>query len=355
VSGALALRVWAPIALETLCVTAFVVVTGAATREPGLGAGLTTGLGVVVGVLLFVLLARELPRGPFPKARRGIVAIKGLVLVLRSTFEEILWRGIVLGVVGERSGLLPAYALSSVGFAALHAGARARRVHLVSGASFGGLYLATKGLPAPIAAHATYNLLVLLATESGRAGNPPRASPGGPPQDRELPVRLREVTKTFGSVEAIRGVSLEVRQGEVLALLGPNGAGKTTLVNIVLGLRRADAGDAGVFGMDPRGAGCRLLVGATPQESGFPGTLRAREIVSRSTTCSVDSGWLRSRDGRSAGCRRANGGGWRLLSHSSGAPSSSSSTSRRRGWTSNRAVRLGTRSASTPRAVEPRF
>jgi ABC-2 type transport system ATP-binding protein len=278
-SGALALRVWGPIAVETVFVTSFVVITGAATRAPGSAGAFGIGLGVAAGVLLFALLARELPRGRFPKPRTGIVAFKGLVLVFRSTFEEMLWRGIVLGVVGGRTGLLPAYALSSVGFAALHARPRARRVHLVSGASFGGLYLATHGLPAPIAAHATYNLLVLFATESARAGNPPRASPDSGPQDPELPVRLRDVTKTFGCVEALRGVSLDVRHGEVLALLGPNGAGKTTLVNVVLGLRRADAGDALVFGMDPRAGDCRVLVGATPQESAFPGTLRVCEIV----------------------------------------------------------------------------
>jgi ABC-2 type transport system ATP-binding protein len=58
-----------------------------------------------------------------------------------------------------------------------------------------------------------------------------------------------------------------------------NGAGKTTAVDLVLGLRRPDAGDVRVFGMDPRVPASRLQVGATPQESMFPGTLRVRELA----------------------------------------------------------------------------
>jgi ABC-2 type transport system ATP-binding protein len=276
-TAALVLRVWGPIALETVLVAAFVVLTNASTGAPEAASLLSVAVGIAAGAGLFALLAHEPPRVRLRRARRGIVATKASVLLLRSTFEEILWRGVVLGGLAERTGVIPAYAVSTVGFAALHAGPRARQTHLVSGASFGGLYLATHGLGAPIAAHATYNLLVLVAAESGRLGNPPRASPGtqGPP----LPVRLREAAKRFGAIEALRGVTLDVRDGEVLALLGPNGAGKTTAVDLVLGLRRPDAGDVRVFGMDPRVPASRLRVGATPQESMFPGTLRVREFA----------------------------------------------------------------------------
>ena len=90
---------------------------------------------------------------------------------------------------------------------------------------------------------------------------------------------LRAVTKRFGNTAALDSVDLEVPAGEVLALLGPNGAGKTTALSLLLGLRRPDAGSAELFGRDPRMAGARAAVGATPQESGFPPTLRVRELV----------------------------------------------------------------------------
>jgi ABC-2 type transport system ATP-binding protein len=90
---------------------------------------------------------------------------------------------------------------------------------------------------------------------------------------------LRRVTKCFGSVVALDGVDLEVRRGEVLALLGPNGAGKTTALSLMLGLRRPDTGRAELFGTDPRHPGSRAAVGVTPQETGFPPTLRVWEVV----------------------------------------------------------------------------
>jgi ABC-2 type transport system ATP-binding protein len=90
---------------------------------------------------------------------------------------------------------------------------------------------------------------------------------------------LRGVTKRFGDVVALDGVDLELRTGEVLTLLGPNGAGKTTALSIMLGLRRPETGRAELFGGDPGRARARSEVGVTPQEAGFPLTLRVREIV----------------------------------------------------------------------------
>jgi ABC-2 type transport system ATP-binding protein len=90
---------------------------------------------------------------------------------------------------------------------------------------------------------------------------------------------LRGVTKRFGGLVALEDVDLELRRGEVLALLGPNGAGKTTALSLMLGLRRPDVGRAELFGADPRRAASRVAVGVTPQESGFPPTLRVSEIV----------------------------------------------------------------------------
>jgi ABC-2 type transport system ATP-binding protein len=80
-------------------------------------------------------------------------------------------------------------------------------------------------------------------------------------------------------VEALQGVDLQLRPGELVALLGPNGAGKTTAVSILLGQRRPDAGLARLFGQDPTLPAARRPVGATLQESGFPDNLTVAEVV----------------------------------------------------------------------------
>jgi ABC-2 type transport system ATP-binding protein len=90
---------------------------------------------------------------------------------------------------------------------------------------------------------------------------------------------LWAVTKSFGDTPALDAVDLEVQAGDVLALLGPNGAGKTTALSLLLGLRRPDSGKVELFGRDPRVPAARVAIGATPQESGFPPTLRVRELV----------------------------------------------------------------------------
>ncbi|MHB1500630.1 MAG: ABC transporter ATP-binding protein [Candidatus Dormibacteria bacterium] len=64
-------------------------------------------------------------------------------------------------------------------------------------------------------------------------------------------IQVRGLVKSYGPVEAVRGVDLAVRQGEVFALLGPNGAGKTTVVEILEGYCRRDAGCVLVLGFDP--------------------------------------------------------------------------------------------------------
>jgi ABC-2 type transport system ATP-binding protein len=71
-------------------------------------------------------------------------------------------------------------------------------------------------------------------------------------------VRVENLVKRYGARDALRGISFEVEQGEVVALLGPNGAGKTTSVEILEGYRRRDGGQAEVLGLDP-GRGGREL------------------------------------------------------------------------------------------------
>jgi ABC-type multidrug transport system ATPase subunit len=75
------------------------------------------------------------------------------------------------------------------------------------------------------------------------------------------------VHKSFGSVQAVRGVALAIGSGEVMAFLGPNGAGKTSTIDMILGLSRPDAGEVEVYGMAPRQAVRRGLVSAVMQST----------------------------------------------------------------------------------------
>ena len=91
--------------------------------------------------------------------------------------------------------------------------------------------------------------------------------------------RTRKLTKTYGSVTALRNIDFELRRGELLALLGPNGAGKTTLVRMLLGLAKPDSGSVTVFGADPRNEDLRYRVGAMLQVARAPETLKVREHI----------------------------------------------------------------------------
>jgi ABC-2 type transport system ATP-binding protein len=71
----------------------------------------------------------------------------------------------------------------------------------------------------------------------------------------DLAVRVRGLTKRYGTKAAVDGIDLDVSVGETLALLGPNGAGKTTTVEVLEGYRRADAGEIRVLGEDPAAGG----------------------------------------------------------------------------------------------------
>ena len=74
----------------------------------------------------------------------------------------------------------------------------------------------------------------------------------------EPAIRVRGLRKAYGSIQAVRGVDLDVDAGEVFALLGPNGAGKTTTVEIMEGYRERDAGEVAVLGHDPAHGDRRL-------------------------------------------------------------------------------------------------
>jgi ABC-2 type transport system ATP-binding protein len=91
--------------------------------------------------------------------------------------------------------------------------------------------------------------------------------------------RLSKVSKAYGPTQALDALDLTLGHGEILALLGPNGAGKTTAVGVLTGSRRADSGTVTLLGGSPRDLAVRRRIGLTPQESGFPNTLRVDEIL----------------------------------------------------------------------------
>jgi ABC-2 type transport system ATP-binding protein len=92
-------------------------------------------------------------------------------------------------------------------------------------------------------------------------------------------VELRHVTKHYGAIEALKGISLTVAPGEVVAFLGPNGAGKTTAIALMIGMRRPTSGRVALFGESPRLAKNRRRIGVMLQETGVPETLTVRELV----------------------------------------------------------------------------
>jgi ABC-2 type transport system ATP-binding protein len=81
-------------------------------------------------------------------------------------------------------------------------------------------------------------------------------------------LEIRGVSKSYGSVRALEGITLSIPRGELFGLLGPNGAGKSTLINIITGLVRRDAGEVRVYGYDVERdyRATRSLLGAVPQE-----------------------------------------------------------------------------------------
>jgi ABC-2 type transport system ATP-binding protein len=94
-------------------------------------------------------------------------------------------------------------------------------------------------------------------------------------------IQVEDLYKSYGDVEAVRGVSFAVQEGEVFGLLGPNGAGKTSCVEILEGLRTADRGKVRVCGLDPETSGERFKekIGAVLQSTSLPDKLRVKEAI----------------------------------------------------------------------------
>ena len=94
-------------------------------------------------------------------------------------------------------------------------------------------------------------------------------------------VEVIDLRRRYGAFEAVRGISFEVRRGEVFALLGVNGAGKTSALEVLEGLAPADGGSVRILGCDPVAQRSRVRphLGVLLQSSGLPGDLTVRETV----------------------------------------------------------------------------
>jgi ABC-2 type transport system ATP-binding protein len=104
-----------------------------------------------------------------------------------------------------------------------------------------------------------------------------------PAPERTGPPALRvvELHKSYGTLEAVAGISFDIKQGEVFGLLGPNGAGKTTTISVIATQLRPSSGDAIVFGHSVRRdvAAVRSMIGVVPQEIALYPKLTAAENI----------------------------------------------------------------------------
>jgi ABC-2 type transport system ATP-binding protein len=94
-------------------------------------------------------------------------------------------------------------------------------------------------------------------------------------------IAVRGLRKSYGALEAVRGIDFEVQRGEVFGLLGPNGAGKTTTVEVLEGYRKRDSGEVEVLGVDPAAArgDWRERIGVVLQSSAMYETLTTAEML----------------------------------------------------------------------------
>jgi ABC-2 type transport system ATP-binding protein len=97
----------------------------------------------------------------------------------------------------------------------------------------------------------------------------------------ETVVHVENLTKNYGQVQAVKGISLEVSRGEIFGIVGPNGAGKTTTMDCMVAMREFDSGSIRVLGLDPARQRRALLekVGIQQQESELPDRIRVSEAL----------------------------------------------------------------------------
>ena len=96
-----------------------------------------------------------------------------------------------------------------------------------------------------------------------------------------FPISVRNLHKSYGEVQAVRGIDLDVSEGEVFGLLGPNGAGKTTTIEILEGLRPRTGGEVSVLGFDPavETKEIKNRIGVCLQATNLPDKMKVHEAL----------------------------------------------------------------------------
>ncbi|MEI7898910.1 MAG: ABC transporter ATP-binding protein [bacterium] len=129
-------------------------------------------------------------------------------------------------------------------------------------------------------------------------------------------VKLEAVSKAFGAVRAVNGLSLSIKQGEIFGFLGTNGAGKTTTIKMLLGFFRPDAGRLTVLDGDPSEPATRRTIGYMPETAYYYPYLNVRELLSfYGGLCGMSKSLIRTRSEElieRVGLKEAGG---RLLRH----------------------------------------
>ena len=112
----------------------------------------------------------------------------------------------------------------------------------------------------------------------------------------ENAVGIDGVSRAFGDVKAVDGLSLSLAPGEIVGFLGTNGAGKTTTIKMITGLLRPDAGKVSVFGGDPSDPTVRARIGYMPEVATYYPYLNARELLAfYGGICGLDAKAVRER------------------------------------------------------------
>ena len=91
-------------------------------------------------------------------------------------------------------------------------------------------------------------------------------------------IEINNITKEFGTLTALDGVSLELEKGQIVGLLGPNGSGKTTLIKILNGLLTPTAGNVTINGMEP-GVGTKRIVAYLPDRNALPDYMTTAQLM----------------------------------------------------------------------------
>ena len=124
---------------------------------------------------------------------------------------------------------------------------------------------------------------------SPAGGTPGPRAEAGAGSPAVTAVDARGLRKSFGKVQAVKGIDLQIKPGEIVAFLGPNGAGKTTTIDMLLGLSKPDSGRISIYGNTPRGAIARGQVSAVMQTGGLLKDLTVRETVALTASLFADS------------------------------------------------------------------